>query len=380
MQTLGTRVVAFYLPQFHTIPENDRWWGYGFSEWRNVKDAAPLFTNHYQPHIPAPCVDYYDLNDDSILLRQADLAQRSGIYGFCFYHYWFKGKKLLEMPIERLLQDRKPAMPFCLCWANEPWTRTWGRNIGEILQPQDYGGQDDWRHHFNYLLPYFNDDRYIRIGGRPLLLIYRAGHIPSFNQMIATWRQCAAKAGLPGLNIIAVLNFYPDSYRLNRKDIDGACEFMPFYGLRHAIMRKAVIQHNKRFTLIDSEAVWQGALSGQRFHTLQFPGAFPSWDNTARRPDKGATVFWGATPQRYGSFLSAQLNRLAAFDADKRLLFVNAWNEWAEGCHLEPDKRHGFGFLDKTRKAVLAFEGRNAAGRCDAGNGATAREYGRQRD
>src|SRR5262249_20495976 len=169
--------LCFYLPQFHRIPENDRWWGEGFTEWTLVRQAKPLFAGHPQPNVPTDELGYYDLLNPRVRQRQGELAAEHGIHGFCYYHYWFRGKKLLETPLELMLSDGYPAVPFCLCWANEPWSRRWHGKDQDVLQPQEYGEPADWSIHFDYLNTYFRDDRYIKVDGNPLFLIYRIGHV-----------------------------------------------------------------------------------------------------------------------------------------------------------------------------------------------------------
>ena len=194
------KILAFVLPQFHRVPENDAWWGEGFTEWTNVKRAKPIMRGHYQPRVPAGG-RYYDLTDPDVQRWQAELARAHGLDGFCYYHYWFGGKRLLERPVNLLIERGEPDFPFCLAWANEPWTRAWDGGDSEILMPQTYGLQEDWETHFLDLLRAFKDPRYIRLDGKPVFLIYRSASIPHCNEMIACWRQMALNAGLPGLHL-----------------------------------------------------------------------------------------------------------------------------------------------------------------------------------
>lgn len=196
------KTIAFYLPQYHTIPENDVWWGKDFTEWTNLKKSTALFDGHYQPRIPENR-NYYNLLDDTVKQWQIDLAKKYGIYGFCFYHYWFKGgKKLLERPIEQFLENKSLKMPFCLCWANEPWTRAWDGKTKEVIMPQEYGTEQEWREHFQYLLPFLKDERYIYVDGKPLLVFYKPELIENLKAMIDIWKEMALTAGLPGLTFV----------------------------------------------------------------------------------------------------------------------------------------------------------------------------------
>jgi len=338
--------IAFYLPQFHAIPENDKWWGKGFTEWTNVRKALPLFPGHYQPRIPADEVGYYDLLDPTIMEKQIELAKVYGIYGFCFYHYWFNGKKLLEKPIEQFLEDKSLDFNFCLSWANEPWTRRWDGLETDVLQEQDYGKREDWIKHFNYLSSFFKDERYIKINGKPIILIYRIGHIKNFNRMIRCWRDQAAKKAIAGIYVISCLNGFGDSYVLHNKDIDAVYEFPPTNN-RNITSRIIAGAH-----VLDYDEVTNDLINLRKYHAVQFKGVFPGWDNTARRK-KGGFVCLGATPEKFKRYFRTQaLNTAREFPAEKQLIFINSWNEWAEGAYLEPDQKFGRGYLEAIKKTL----------------------------
>jgi lipopolysaccharide biosynthesis protein len=354
------RSIAFYLPQFHPIPENDEWWGEGFTEWNNVRPARPLFRGHEQPHVPAE-LGYYDLRDPAVREAQADLASQYGIDAFCYYHYWFGGRRLLERPFEEVLSSGRPDLPFCLCWANEPWTRTWDGSRDHILVDQRYSAEDDERH-IDWLLQAFCDDRYVRVDGKPLFLVYRAGHLPDALATTNLWRERAVRAGLPGLFLCRVeSHFERDDPR--PLGFDGAVEFQPAYAFgqltltqrfrpRRVLARLGVAKPGASYVALDYEDVKRRMLGRDRPDFLRFPCVTPAWDNTARRP-RAAFMLTGSTPESFGDWAKQTVERLGDVPAEHRLLFVNAWNEWGEGCHLEPDERWGTRYLEEFAKAVL---------------------------
>lgn len=348
LERTSIRAVAFYLPQYHRIPENDRWWGRGFTEWTLVRKARPLFYGHDQPRVPAD-LGYYDLADPLVLEKQSSLARAYGISAFCFYHFWFKGKRLLDRPVDMFLAHGRPHIQFCLAWANEPWTRRWDGSDHLVLQRQDYGSTDDWRRHFDALQPAFCDARALRIGSRPLFLIYRPGHLRKAARMIDCWRNEAARQRLPEPFIVGMLNGFHDREQHLYLLLDGLCEFAPFAPLR---CRR---RHDfGRFELYDD--TWEALLAMKRRHDCQFRGAFVAWDNTARR-GRQATIFLGSHPVRYAHYLRRQIRRVLRLRREHRLLFINAWNEWSEGCYLEPDAAHGGAYLRATRDALIAASG-----------------------
>lgn len=339
--------VAFYLPQFHRIPENDAWWGEGFTEWTNVDAARPLFAGHDQPHAPAPPLGRYDVLDRDVRLRQAELARAHGIHAFCYYHYWFHGKRLLETPLERMLADGAPDLPFMLAWANEPWTRRWDGRDDEVLQPQRYGDAADWAAHFDTLLRFFRDPRYVRVDGCPVFLIYRAGHVPCLAPMLACWRARALEAGLPGLHVVAMLTSFeepPETFA----PMDAVCELFPSWPRRLGLDGV----HLRGVRVSGALQAWRVGLEGPRVHPVQYRGAFASWDNTPRLGARGY-AFVPLTPNELRERLVVQFRRTredAALPAP--FVFINAWNEWAEGCHLEPDKRLATAWLEAVRDAI----------------------------
>lgn len=349
------RLIAFYLPQYHRIPENDVWWGDGFTEWANVKRAKPNFGNHYQPHEPSE-LGYYDLSDTHVMETQAALAREYGISGFCFYYYWFNGKRLLEMPLEQMLASGKPDFPYCLCWANENWSRNWDGGNREILMEQHYSTDDD-REFILGLLPYFRDPRYIRIGNRPLLVIYRINLLPDSKQTIKIWHDICSENGVEPPYIVMANTFQynesPYAY-----GADATSDFPPHgvtadVTLRKGLEKVATDYDGKLVDYINAIARFLKKAVNNHTH---FPGIIPSWDNTARRQYDGLCI-QGSSPHAFEVWLRELIYRARRLLPEtERIIFINAWNEWAEGCHLEPDKRYGRAWLEACRRARLMPE------------------------
>ncbi|HKV44989.1 MAG TPA: glycoside hydrolase family 99-like domain-containing protein [bacterium] len=354
------RVIAFYLPQFHPIPENDEWWGKGFTDWTNVVKARPLFPGHYQPHLPAD-LGFYDLRLSESRQAQADLAKEYGIYGFCYYHYWFHGRRILNRPFDEVLASGKPDFPFCLCWANENWTRVWDGGNNQVIMPQLHSLEDDVTH-IRALLPAFRDRRYVRIGGKPLLLTYRTELLPNPKRTAQVWRDEVGRAGIGDLYLARVESFQAD---INPSDIgfDAAVEFAPdwrclgipkFHRKRYVLLAKMGLTPRvyTEHHVFDYQTHIQRMLEKVQVRYKRFHGAAASWDNTSRRKRK-AYIFHGSTPESFGNWLRIIVDRtVKRFKGDEQLIFVNAWNEWAEGAHLEPDQRWGRAYLEATRRVL----------------------------
>lgn len=351
------KLIAFYLPQFHPIPENDAWWGTGFTEWRNVTAARPRFRGHRQPRLPGE-LGFYDLRLPETRAAQAELARAHGISAFCYYHYWFKGRRLLERPFSEVLASGEPDFPFCLCWANEPWTRRWSDRDGEVLVGQEYSEEDDLAH-ARYLAEVFADPRYLRVGGRPLLLVYRASALPSAERTADLFREQARLAGV-GEPLLCRVESDPWRERrvtLSELGFDRSVEFAPnWLGLGKPQRRSSF---PRRFgggssdQVYDYREVVRQALAQPEPPDGWFRCLTPGWDNSPRR-DTGAVIFDGSTPALYGSWLEELLRRAVRQPADEQLVFINAWNEWAEGAYLEPDRELGRAYLEATRAALLA--------------------------
>lgn len=339
------KIIAFYLPQFHTIPENDKWWGEGFTEWTNTKKAKPLFEGHYQPKTPLND-NYYNLLDEKTQEWQAKIAKEHGIYGFCYYHYWFNGKMLLEKPMENMLRNKNIELPFCMSWANEPWARTWDGKDKEVLMPQTYGDKGDWENHFNYLLKFFKDERYIKLEGKPVMLIYRTNNIDKCDEMIGYWNEMAQENGFKGIYVVETLNSFQSEPSIENSQ--AVVEFEPMLTIRHHLpmfkqgqryLRKKI----NKLDLIEYDYVWKRIINKDiDYGKSKFLGAFVSWDNTARKGKKGLVIN-NSTPDKFRHYLKEQLEK--AESENSKFVFMNAWNEWAEGTYLEPDKKNGFQYL-----------------------------------
>lgn len=374
------KIIPFYLPQFHAIPENDEWWGKGFTEWVNVKKAKPLFPGHKQPVAPLDD-NYYNLLEPETIRWQIDIAKKYGIYGFCFYHYWFDGHMLLEKPMEIMKNDPSSNIPYCICWANENWTNAWKAN-GEMktLIQQTYGGRDEWVRHFNYLLQFFKDPNYILEDNKPYFVIYRPEIIPCLNEMLDCWTVLAKENGFDGM----VFAYQQLSYHL----MDGRdesrfkynIEYQPsyarydlqanqnsksgrlFFKLKTSI-RTFVLDIDKKFGTNYSSKLTKGKLQTENYDELcqqivnrqpdsekAVPGMFVGWDNTPRRGEKGR-VCLGPTPQKFEHYMRQQIdNAINNYHKDK--IFIFAWNEWAEGGYLEPDKANGYEYLQAIKNAL----------------------------
>lgn len=352
------RPIAIYLPQFHPIPENNEWWGKGFTEWTNVAKAQPRFEGHYQPHLPAD-LGFYDLRLSEAREEQARLAQEYGIYGFCYYHYWFSGKRVLERPLNEVLRSGKPDIPFCLCWANENWTRRWDGKDQEVLLKQNYSEEDD-RQHMHYLCSVFADQRYIRIDGKPLFIVYRTELFPDILRTVEIWREEAMKQGI-GEIYLARMESFSAAPAPAEIGFDAAIEFQPNWkkplvryrgSFKDKLLNKLSIKESP-FTkdrVIDYNNLIKNA-SEEKAAYKRYRCVAPMWDNSARRKS-GATIFHNSTPELYGSWLSSVIQEFKPYSKEENFIFINAWNEWAEGNHLEPCQKWGRKYLEATKSAI----------------------------
>ncbi len=363
------KIIAFYLPQFHTIPENDQWWGKGFTEWTNVKKARPLYPGHNQPRIPLDGNYYCLLDDNKTLSRQCQMAKEYGIYGFCFYHYWFSGKKLLEKPVENFLRDRTLNMPFCLCWANEHWTNAWVSNKDKILIEQKYGNRNEWEEHYQYFKPFFSDERYIKNGNKPLLVIYRPEIIPCIKEMMAFFRERAITDGFAGIE------FAYQSLAYDLKDyreglfFDYDIEYQPLYArtfmkskipglFRHAFRCLKSFSYKYKMNIGNPDLlkkynyrdIWNYILNTPPVSGNSVPCGFVDWDNTPRR-EKGGSVIEGYDSKLFQEYMTKLIQKTKdVYHRD--FMFFFAWNEWAEGGYLEPDTKYGYEKLSAIRQAL----------------------------
>jgi lipopolysaccharide biosynthesis protein len=353
------KLIAFYLPQFHRIVENSDWWGPGFTEWTNVVKGKPNFEGHYQPHIPRD-LGFYDLSHVEVMSEQAEYARLYGISGFCFHYYWFSGRRILERPMNNFLKS-EIQMDFCCCWANENWTRTWSGDNKSILLEQKYVDGDE-ESFIQSLEEAFNDARYIRVQNKPMLVVYRVKEIPNPIVTIAKWRAEAIRLGLPGLHIVAV-DFY-DISDPREVGADALVEFPPHkFNFPQNQPDRMPELSNSNFSggIVDYRKVaLQSALREKPNFTL-YRAVAPSWDNTARRQNN-PTILLNATPSIFGAWLRyiRCYTRLNSPSPEENMIFINAWNEWGEGCHLEPDIRWGLGYLEETYKSAF-FDGEKEA-------------------
>lgn len=377
------RAIALYLPQFHPIPENDAWWGKGFTEWTNVSKAQPLFKGHYQPHLPAD-LGFYDLRLSEVREAQAALAREYGIYGFCYYHYWFNGKQILERPFREVFESGQPDFPFMLCWANETWTRAWDGQSSEILIGQTYSPEDD-RKHIQALIPYFKDKRYIRVNDKPVFAIYRSFDLPDMTATIKLWREEALKHGIE-LYICRFESCLVSGALHFKHGFDAAIDFQP-WSREMNLYREQIFREKQRSFAVRLQNYYyrnlirrisedkydqfrtdfkKKALNGHQYDYGDYvnfviscpkadykvyPGITVMWDNTARRKST-PVIFKNATPDLYKKWLTNIYNTFEPFSREENFVFINAWNEWGEGNHLEPCQKWGRSYLEAT-KAVL---------------------------
>lgn len=349
------RAIAFYLPQFHTFPLNDEWYGKGFTEWTNVTKAIPQYTGHYQPQLPID-TGYYDLNDISVMKRQVELASLYGIHGFCFHYYWFSGTRLMEMPIFKWLEHQEINFPFCLNWANENWGKLWDGGDREVRHKQELLDGDPEKF-FQDILPFFQDYRYIKVNGKPLLIIYRPQLFPRERclELVEILRKEALANGFPGLYLVTV-NSHGFQDNPGLWGLDAMLEFPPHGSLEHGLKSKTLNGFvNPYFT----GNVWDAGeyVKAKKYlydvEFKLFKGVCPSWDNTPRKAYSNGAVLDNLTPDIYQEWLEGCIDYSRKHHSpEERFIFINAWNEWAEGAHLEPDTRFGYAYLQATRNAL----------------------------
>ncbi len=344
------RLIAFYLPQFHPFAENNQWWGEGFTEWTNVTKAKPLFSEHYQPHLPAD-LGFYDLRLNEVREQQANLAKKYGIYGFCYHYYWFSGRKLMETPIEMMLKSEKPDFPFCICWANESWSRRWDGSENELLMYQEHDLETD-KEFIIDILPFLKDSRYICVDNAPLIIIYRVELIPDPIALFTSWRKLAEKNGIPKIHIVMAETFgLRDPFRYG---CDAAVEFPPHQVTAADITYEMEDLDRENFggDIFNYKDVVVSELHKDKVDYPLYKCVFPCWDNTARL-NHNAHLFTGSTPGLYEIWLDYAIKHTKQCLPSKRqIVFINAWNEWAEGAHLEPDRKFGKKYLEATRRAL----------------------------
>jgi 2-polyprenyl-3-methyl-5-hydroxy-6-metoxy-1,4-benzoquinol methylase len=357
------KAIAYYLPQFHTIPENDKWWGDGFTEWANTRKTKPLFPGHYQPREPHDDIGYYDLSDIEVIKKQVELAKKHGIYGFCFYHYWFHGKRLLGKPIDLLLNHPEIDMPFCFCWANETWSKKWDGRDHHILMEQTFSPEDDL-HFISFLKPYMMDSRYIRVDGKPMLLVYRISKFPKPLSTAKRWRKWCWENGVGEIHLVAVGHgeVFPHM-PLGEVGFDAYAAFPPHnFSCQHISSEEDIFGAGYRF---DYASGVESYSFSEEVATI-YEGCTLGWDNTPRF-GKNANIYMNFSLDRYGSWLRRAMEYTRTrFKPDERYLFINAWNEWAEGTYLEPDKKYGYSYINTTSRGLLGISDTGTVGGSDS--------------
>ena len=378
------RVIAFYLPQFHPIPENDKWWGKGFTEWTNVAKAKPLFKGHYQPRIPAD-LGFYDLRLPEVREQQAEMAREAGIEGFCYWHYWFShDKKLLERPFQEVLQSGKPDFPFCLGWANHNWTnKSWDvgtRKQKEMTLMEMVYNEDEYRKHFYDVLSAFKDSRYISVDEKPLFLIWSPNDIPSAHTFIQLWQQLAHENGLKGIHFVGIqqnivnTDIHIKDLRLKRipnqasmlykRVLDQGFDAVNSRGYNRAdlccrtlwdiLFRTLAIRLFKYFPISKCNQRKINRKLYTKEDTLEniYPTIMPNWDRSPRSGKK-ARIYTNSTPEIFAEQVEIALDLVKDKQPEHQIIFLMSWNEWAEGNYMEPDLKFGHGFLDALRKKLI---------------------------
>jgi len=358
------RLIAFYLPQFHPIPENDRWWGRGFTEWTNVARARPLFPGHFQPRLPGE-LGFYDLRVPETREAQADLARAYGVEGFCYWHYWFAGKRLLERPFAEVLASGRPDFPFCLAWANGSWSGVWHGAPDRILIEQTYPGRGDDERHWEFLTEAFRDRRYITVDGAPLFVVYAPRELPDARRVTDLWRELAIRAGFPGLHLVAVSQaegaWDPRALGFDAIAVSNQTKIaiLPSRSVLEALTKRVRAGYRTlRGRPLDVHR-YEDALSyfleDAPPHVTRYPCIIPGWDNTPRSGRRGV-VLHDATPEHFRHHVREAVQQVSGYPPEHRIVFLKSWNEWAEGNYLEPDERHGRAFLEVLRDAVAVAE------------------------
>lgn len=364
------RIIAINLPQFHPFPENDEWWGKGFTEWTNVTKARPRFKGHYQPHLPSD-TGFYDLRLPEARQMQADMAREAGIYGFCYYHYWFNGKQLMERPVNDILKSGEPDFPFMLCWANENWSRKWDGGEQEILIKQNYSEEDDIEHMRWLCRNVFCDKRYIRINNKPVFAVYRVSLFPDLKKTVSIWRKIAKEEF--GMELYLMHADFPDSnYPCNplQYGMEACFDFQPlviwkyvkkikYERLNYWSWRIPLLRSRKWFrSYIDNlPSIYRyddfvKVMKSIDLQPNRYPCVSPGFDNSPRRVGKKYLCIQGSTPKLFGEWLEDCLKRFKPFSQEENFIFINAWNEWAEGNHMEPDQKWGKEYLEETKRII----------------------------
>lgn len=358
------RVIALYLPQFHPTPENDKWWGKGFTEWTNVGKAKPLFRNHYQPRVPAD-LGYYDLRMPEIREAQAQMAREAGIEGFMYWHYWFgNGRMILERPFKEVLNNGHPDFPFCLGWANHSWTtHSWNSETqhqkDSIMIEQLYPGEEDYINHFYYVLPAFKDSRYITIDGKPLFMIYAPLDFPDVRNFIELWRKLAIQNGLKGIYFIArSYGWKENNQKILNLGFDGInsngqweAEIAAKGKIKYLVINRLVQKLGRGLLKFDYKKITQHFFTEDDKKENIFPTIIPQWDRSARSGSRGV-IYHNSTPKLFKEHVRQALSYIKNKPYEHRILILKSWNEWAEGNYMEPDLKYGHGYLEALKDAI----------------------------
>ena len=363
MKAPKVRILASYLPQFHPIPENDEWWGKGFTEWTNVGKALPLFKGHYQPKVPTE-LGYYDLRMPEVRQAQADLAREHGIEGFCYWHYWFGyGKQLLERPFNEVLASGKPDFPFCLGWANHDWKDKQFNKKGtnRMLMKQEYPGVDDYVLHFNTVLPAFQDSRYIRVDNKPVFLVYDPKSLPDIGEFITLWQKLARENDLEGIHFIANTHLVDDIDPFMKSGFDAVNILRFFHFMKHELsllerarmkFRRIVLKRGKSYNYAMAARHFQGEEDKLDYC---YPSIIPNWDHSPRSGKHGH-IFVNSNPQAFKKHIKKVLEQIKHKVPEHRIVLLKSWNEWGEGNYVEPDLKYGRGYLEAIKSAIDEFE------------------------
>ncbi|WP_261805475.1 glycosyltransferase WbsX family protein [Lapidilactobacillus luobeiensis] len=352
------KVLAYNLPAYHQIPENDKWWGEGFTEWDNVRSGKPLFKGHIQPMVPYGEY-YYDLSKKEDVVYQAELAKQYGLSGFVYYHYWFNGKLLLERPVEIYRDSKDTDFDYCLCWANEQWAKTWDGKDNQILMPQTFGGREDWENHLQYFLTFFNDKRYIKRGNCPMLFVYSASKIPHFDEMMEYWNSRIKEYGYDSIYLVEFIS------TVNRDAISeysqAVTEFEPMYSNRFGItpiqkLYRIICKKLKTTEYLSFDQIWTSLLKRKRIYGNReiIQSAFTQWDNTPRK-GKSGLVLKGGSPEKFENYFR-RLAHGKRVNASGEYMVINAWNEWGEGPVLEPSEQYGYKYLEGLQRVIMELE------------------------
>lgn len=355
------KILAMYLPQYHEIEENNKWWGKGHTEWTSCKKAKPLFEGHNQPRIPLNN-NYYDLSSTKAQKWQAEIAQKYGVYGFCYYHYWFEGHMMMEKPAENMLKDKTIDLPFCFSWANHTWHHSLSKTKKEILIEQTYGGKDDVENHYNYLVKFFKDERYIKINNKPVFVIYSIVDLEDWDLINKIWNEKAKNDGFDGMYFIATLTREGHSEYANKMHFDAQMEYQPRFALNatkkidytfyYYIKKKLYDKYINKPCILRYDKVWNRIIKNKCYKKSKIPtylGSYCDWDTTARWAPNGE-IHIGACPEKFEKYFEQQYK--ISKQLGNEFIFITAWNEWSEGAYLEPDTKNKYAYLESIKEVV----------------------------